>query len=665
MFCHEHSKKAENIGDPVKILLAGNPNTGKSVFFNRITGIGVIISNYPGTTVELLSGKTRFNGKEIVVIDLPGTYSLGAGSMDERVARAAILEEKSAIVIDIVDASNLERNLYLTLQLLELQTPIVVALNMIDEARKRGIEIDHEKLSELLGVPVVPTVATRGEGIKEVVETALKVIDGKITIRHMKVHYGRDIEAIIQELEKIIKERLKTIPRNIRARTLAILLLEGDPEIVEEIKNIDSKVVEAAKRLAEKVEELHGEPASLRIAKERYGVAHSIAKAVTTRYKRKTLFRERFDTLTTNVYTGFPIMICVWVGLFSLLLYGGSFLEELIVFGWESYIAPIIDEGLSYIIPNEFLYHVISRGLILGLEAGLAVVVPYVTLFYIALAILEDTGYLTRMAYLMDNVMHKIGLHGRAIIPLIAGYGCNVPAVMGTRILETRRERILAAFLITLIPCSARTVVILGLVGQYIGLLAILLIYTLNLAIIGVSGFFLNRIIKGETTGLVMELPPYRIPHPIPVLKKTWIRFREFIYIAFPLLILGSLFLSTLEYSGLLQPVASLMSPVVVGILGLPALTGITLFFGILRKEMTLEMLIVLFRTTDFLAIMNIQQMIVFTIVVTLYFPCIATFAVLGKELGLKTAILIAISTIILAIIIGGITNLILTYFWT
>jgi len=360
MFSHEYSKKAKNVGDTVKILLAGNPNTGKSVFFNRITGIGVIISNYPGTTVELLKGKTRFNGREIVVIDLPGTYSLGAGSMDERVARAAILEEKSAVVINIVDASNLERNLYLTLQLLELQTPIVIALNMIDEARKRGIEIDHEKLSELLGVPVVPTIATRGEGIKEVVETTLKVVDGKVTIYPMKVQYGRDIEAIIQKLEKVIKERLKTIPKNIGARTLAILLLEGDPEIIEEIKKMDSKVLEAAKRLAEKVEEMHGEPASLRIAKERYGVAHSIAKAVTTRYKRKVLLRERLDTLTTNVYTGFSIMISVWIGLFSLLLYGGSFLEELIVFGWESYIAPIIDKGLSYIIPNEFLYHVIK-----------------------------------------------------------------------------------------------------------------------------------------------------------------------------------------------------------------------------------------------------------------------------------------------------------------
>ena len=232
---------------------------------------------------------------------------------------------------------------------------------------------------------------------------------------------------------------------------------------------------------------------------------------------------------------------------------------------------------------------------------------------------------------------------------------------MGTRVLETRRERVLAAFLITLIPCSARTVVILGLIGQYIGLLAVLSIYALNLGIIAFSGFFLNRIIKGETFGLVMELPPYRIPHPIPVLKKTWIRFREFVYIAFPLLILGSLVLSAFEYSGAIQPVVSLMKPIVVGILGLPALTGITLVFGVLRKEMTLEMLIVLFGTTDFLAIMNTTQMIVFTVVVTLYFPCIATFAVLGKELGWKTAILIAISTIILAITIGGITNFILT----
>ena len=658
-----HFRRPKEGSNVVKILLAGNPNTGKSVFFNRITGIGVIVSNYPGTTVELMEGRTKFNGREITVIDLPGTYSLGAGSMDERVARAAILEEKPAVVINIVDAANLERNLYLTLQLLELQTPVVVALNMVDEARKRGIEIDHEKLSKLLGVPVIPTIATRGEGIRKVVDTALKVFDRKLIIHPMKVQYGRDIEAIIQKLEKIVEERLKTFPRNMRSRAVSILLLEGDPEIVEEIRKIDEEVARIARDFARKIEELHGEPASLRIAKERYGVAHSIAKAVTTKYEKKVLLRDKLDILTTNIYTGFPIMIGVWISLFALLLYGGSFLEELIVFGWESYIAPLIEKELSYIIPNTFIYHVVSRGLILGLEAGLAVVVPYVTLFYIALAILEDTGYLTRMAYLMDNFMHKVGLHGRAIIPLIAGYGCNVPAIMGTRVLETRRERVLAAFLITLIPCSARTVVILGLIGQYIGLLAVLSIYALNLGIVAISGLFLNRIIKGEIVGLVMELPPYRIPHPVPVLKKTWIRFREFVYIAFPLLILGSLILSSLEYSGALQPIASLMSPIVVGVLGLPALTGITLFFGVLRKEMTLEMLIVIFGTTDFLAIMNITQMIVFTIVVTLYFPCIATFAVLGKELGWKTATLIAISTIILAIAIGGITNLILTHF--
>jgi len=662
MVFSKNFKESKDNNSAVKILLAGNPNTGKSVFFNRITGIGVIVSNYPGTTVELMEGKTSFNGREITVIDLPGTYSLGAGSMDERVARAAILDEKPAVVINIVDAANLERNLYLTLQLLELQIPVVVALNMIDEARKRGIEIDHKKLSELLGVPVIPTIATRGEGIRKVVETALKVFDGRLTILPVKIRYGQDIEAIIQELEKKLKGHLKTFPKNMDSRTVSILLLEGDPEIVEEIRKINKKVVDIAKNFARKIEELHGESASLRIAKERYGVANSIAKAVTTRYERKVLLRDKLDFLTTNVYTGFPIMIGVWISLFALLLYGGSFLEELIVFGWEGYIAPLIEKGLAYIIPDIFIYQIVSRGLILGLEAGLAVVVPYVTLFYITLAILEDTGYLTRMAYLMDNLMHKVGLHGRAIIPLIAGYGCNVPAVMGTRVLETRRERILAAFLITLIPCSARTVVILGLIGQYIGLLAVLSIYALNLGIVAISGFFLNRIIKGETIGLVMELPPYRIPHLIPVLKKTWIRFREFVYVAFPLLILGSLALSVLEYSGTLHPIASIMSPIVVKMLGLPALTGITLVFGVLRKEMTLEMLIVLFGTTDFLAIMNITQMIVFTIVVTLYFPCIATFAVLGKELGWKIATLIAISTIILAIILGGITNLILTY---
>lgn len=657
---HGVSTKTQR-GNGVTFLLAGNPNTGKSVILNRVTGIGVIVSNYPGTTVGLIEGKTRLNGKDIRVIDLPGTYSIGVFAEDQRVARRAILEAKSAVIIDVIDASNLSRNLYLTLQLLELEVPMVVALNMVDFAAMRGFEIDEKKLSEILGVPVVPTVATRGEGLKELMETALEVAEGRWKESPMKLEYDADLEAIINRLEKAIKKDVRGLSGKIPPRALALRLLEGDPEFVDLVQSESGRITKLANSSAREIEDRGG--VSVRVGRRRHEVARNIAWAVTSRSGGRILLRDKLSDLTVDAYTGFPIMLAVGALLFGLLIFGGGFLEELITAAWGGFGAPAVDIGLGYLISQQALRQILRRGLVLGLEAGLAVVIPYITLFYIALAMLEDTGYLARMAYLMDNAMHRLGLHGRAVIPLIAGFGCNVPAIMGTRILETRRERILTSFLITLAPCSARTVVILGVVGVFVGVIPALTIYLVALTLMGIMGFALNRLVKGETTGLVMEMPPYRLPHPVPVLKKTWIRFKHFIRNAFPLLLAGSLALSIMEHIGWLQPLAESISPVVNGWLGLPVLSGIALFFGILRKEMTLEMLVVTFGTSNFAAIMTPLQMFVFALVVTIYFPCVATFAALGRELGWRDATLIAVSTILLALAVGGFTNQFLSFF--
>ena len=640
----------------IAILLAGNPNVGKSVVFNYLTGIGVTVSNYPGTTVEITEGRAKFNGRTIVVKDLPGIYSISATTSDQMVARRAILEEKNAIVVNIVDASNLERNLSLTLQILELGVPLVIVLNMIDEARKRGIEVNHKKLSEILGVPVVPTVATRGQGIKEAIEVALQISDKERKVKPMKVQYGKDVEDVIGQLRKELKEKAIERPYGMPYRALAIRLLEGDKELVSILNKSKRDLAELVEDLAKKIEMQHNETAILRIAKESHGIAHSIAEAVMLRRDERILLKDKLSEITTSPYTGVLIMIGVWVGVFALLIYGGGFLEGLIVTGWNAFIAPALQQFFG-LLPSPF-GDIIGSGIILGLEAGVAIVIPYVGLFYICLAILEDTGYLTRMAYLMDNIMHRFGLHGRAIIPIIAGYGCSVPAIMGTRILETRREKIIASFLIALIPCSARTVIILGLVGQYLGIIPVLLIYVFDLAIVAVSGLFLNRIMKGESVGLVMEMPPFRVPYPGPILKKTWLRLKEFVYIAFPLLLAGSLVLSSIEFFGLLEPVAGILGPITVGLLGLPLLSGITLLFGVLRKEMALGMLVVIFGTTNFAAIMTPVQMVVFAIVLTIYIPCIATLAVLGRELGWRNALIIGASTIVIALLLGGLTNL-------
>ncbi|MHA1594732.1 MAG: ferrous iron transport protein B [Candidatus Baldrarchaeia archaeon] len=645
------------MSDRVSIVLAGQPNTGKSVFFNRITGIGVISSNYPGTTVEIMEGWTKIDGLRVRVIDTPGIYSLDATSPDQMVARRVILETRPAVIINIIDATHLERNLYLTLQLLELEVPMVVALNMVDEASKRGIKIDHEKLSEFLGVPVIPTVATRGEGVFKAVKKAMELLKEGAGVRGKKLEYGKDIERVISALEEKIRREMREIPFGISPRALAILLLQRDPEIVKIVSEKHKEVVEFAEKLASAIESMHGEQSSIRIAKERYALAHMIANSVVEKQERR-LLRDVIDEITTtNIYTGIPIMMLVVLALFSSLVYIGGMLEEIITTAWELFVVANVEGIITAYGVDPLLRVIILNGVLLGLEAGLAIVIPYIVLFYILLSVLEDTGYLARIAYLLDGLMHRLGLHGRALIPLIVGYGCNVPAIVGTRVLETRRERFIAAFLISIVPCSARTVVILGIVGSYLGIMYALGVYAIGLLLLVISGVFLNRILSGERVGLVMEIPPYRVPHPVTVLKKTWIRFREFVYIAFPLLIIGSIVLSLLEYFEMLDAVTRAMSPLMVTVLGLPPVTAVPIIFGIFRKEMVIEMLVVLSGTTDLSLIFTPTQMIVFAVVTMLYFPCIASLGALAKELGWRDTILIALGTMALAITVGAILN--------
>ncbi len=646
-----------HMSDRVSIVLAGQPNTGKSVFFNRITGIGVISSNYPGTTVEIMEGWTKIDGLRVRVIDTPGIYSLDATSPDQMVARRVILETRPAVIINIIDATHLERNLYLTLQLLELEVPMVVALNMVDEASKRGIKIDHEKLSEFLGVPVIPTVATRGEGVFKAVKKAMELLKEGAGVRGKKLEYGKDIERVISALEEKIRREMREIPFGISPRALAILLLQRDPEIVKIVSEKHKEVVEFAEKLASAIESMHGEQSSIRIAKERYALAHMIANSVVEKQERR-LLRDVIDEITTtNIYTGIPIMMLVVLALFSSLVYIGGMLEEIITTAWELFVVANVEGIITAYGVDPLLRVIILNGVLLGLEAGLAIVIPYIVLFYILLSVLEDTGYLARIAYLLDGLMHRLGLHGRALIPLIVGYGCNVPAIVGTRVLETRRERFIAAFLISIVPCSARTVVILGIVGSYLGIMYALGVYAIGLLLLVISGVFLNRILSGERVGLVMEIPPYRVPHPVTVLKKTWIRFREFVYIAFPLLIIGSIVLSLLEYFEMLDAVTRAMSPLMVTVLGLPPVTAVPIIFGIFRKEMVIEMLVVLSGTTDLSLIFTPTQMIVFAVVTMLYFPCIASLGALAKELGWRDTILIALGTMALAITVGAILN--------
>ncbi|MHA1859982.1 MAG: ferrous iron transport protein B [Candidatus Asgardarchaeia archaeon] len=652
--------------DELKIILVGNPNVGKSVFFNKVTGLGVMVSNYPGTTVEVTRGSSMVDGMRVTLIDLPGIYSLNARSMDEEVARDAIYSEEDAVIIVIADATNLERSLFLTLSLIELNLPLVVAVNLIDEAKKLGIEIDCDRLSEILGVPVVPVIAKRGIGVKEAIRKAVEVSEGKIKLNFMKVKYASDIETLISKLGRIILDEVKD-PSKVRfpIRGVVVRLLEGDRSIIKFIggEALYEKLRDFIDETSKEISKTHGEPTYLRLEKERLGLAYEVSKSVTKSCGVRKSLTDKLDYITTNYLSGSIIMFLTLVSIFFFIIVSGGFIEEVVEYIWLTVSSPV-EYLISLIFPEgSLLYELIVNGFLLGIEAGLLIAVPYIITFYLILSILEDTGYLARIAYLLDGITHKMGIHGRAVIPMIVGYGCNVPAIMGTRILETRRERIIASFLITLIPCSARSVVILALVGKYLGLSYAILIYFIDLMVILMSGYLLNRILPGRRLGLVMEIPPYRTPEFETIVKKTWMRFKYFVYEAFPLLIMGSIVISLANYFGLLELFSKIASPITVGLLNLPELTGITLIFGILRKEMTLELLSVIYTTTNFLLIFDPVQMFIFALIVTLYFPCIGTFFSIKKELGNKTAILISFSVILMAIFIGALFNLIMRSF--
>jgi ferrous iron transport protein B len=328
----------------------------------------------------------------------------------------------------------------------------------------------------------------------------------------------------------------------------------------------------------------------------------------------------------------------------------------------ERYYSPLLNY-LIELIPNNLIREILKYSLVLGIEAGLTIAIPYILTFYLTMAILEDIGYLPRMAYLMDKLMHRIKLHGKSIVPMFLGFGCSVPAILATRILQNKKERIITSILILLIPCSARTAIILGMVGNYVGILYALLIYIFILFLIFIVGRILGRIVPGESTGLIMEMPPYRKPLLNAILKKTWIRLKDFILIAFPLLIIGSGVLGALKETNLIYALVIPMRPLISGWLMLPDVAGIGLLYGILRKEMALEMLMVLAGNENLLSFMTPMQMFVFSFVSAIYVPCIATIAVLAKEFGWKKAILASLLTITIALFIGGIIARVIIYF--
>ena len=477
------------------------------------------------------------------------------------------------------------------------------------------------------------------------------------------IKYGKEIEAHLEKLENVVNQKLKQLCQRYPSRWIALKLLERDEEIfhlVLESMN-GRKVITIVNEMIDQIEKVHGEPSPIVIASERYSIANYIAKEVTRVISPpKIAFRDRLSALTADRILGYPILAIVMLSMFAIIFVAGDFLVNIFDNFFQEILTPYAEDMLSSS-TSPIITGIIVAGLS-GLGAGIAIALPYIVPFYIILALLEDSGYLPRAAFLMDNLMHKIGLHGKAFIPMLLGYGCNVPACIGCRIMETDRERFLAAFVTVLIPCAAVTVVILGLVGRYLGLHIAIALYLFNLILIFLLGRLAYRALPGEPVGLIMEMPPYRAPSIRVVAKKTWARTKDFIYVAFPFIIIGSIILETLMITGVIWSLVESMAPVINDWLGLPILAGIPLIFGILRKELTLILLAELSGSTNFAQVLTPIQMVVFALVTMIYIPCISTIAALIKEFGWKRAIGVSVFDIILALAIGVIAYSILTF---
>ncbi len=626
------------------IALAGNANVGKSVIFNKLSGSGQIIGNWPGKTVDMARGELSFEGRRIDIIDLPGIYSFSTYSLEELVSRDYITFEKPDVVINVVDASVLERNLYFTLQLMEMGVPLVICINQIDMAERKGISLDIERLQKILGVPVVSTVAIRGEGLHQLVEAAVAAALDKQIPDKTAIKYGTKVEERIDKLTEYIEK--EGIEWHYPPRWTAIKLFESDSEIKKAIGSKSKAAIVLAENLANEIESIYREPCFSVINSERYALAGTIADRVQKQAETKTSISERLDRIVMHKVFGYVISASVIGGLLLWTFVIGNFLSGILsqAFGFFQQVDPRVSGSLVAILWN---------GAFGGIVAGFTLVIPFVIPFYMLLAIIEDSGILTRIAFMMDSFMHRIGLHGKSLIPLILGYGCNVPAIYTTRILETRRERLLASLAITFAPCSARTIVILGLVAVFVGVEWALTLYILNIAIIFIIGKIAFKALPGETTGLIMEIHSFRMPSLSVVVKQTWTHTKSIIYIVFPMYIIGSALIQALYISGILGSISEFMAPLTVTWLGLPVIAGVLLIFGTVRKEYILLLLIAIYGT-NLASVLTPIQFIVLAFIGMLYIPCISTIAVLGKEFGWKSAIMISLANFITAIVFGG-----------
>lgn len=647
---HDKVVVKESPSEPL-ILLVGNPNVGKSVIFSHLTGKYVTVSNYPGTTVEISKGSSSFDGGGHRVIDTPGANSLTPRSEDEKVTRDFILSRDSATVIQVADSKNLRRSLILTSQIAEMGIPMVLALNMADEAKSAGINVDVSKLASVLGVPVVETVATEKRGMNKLVSAL-----GSARPSTFATDFHPGIHKAIEKIAAIIPAG--PVSRN----AIAIMILAGDQSLDEwlEEKCTQSQLEEIG-RIVQQTQAHFREPLPYVISKSRLDQIDAVLDGVmTVEQEERGSWLERFGDLSQHPVWGLPILavvlylIYIFVGRFG----AGTAVDfiESVVFG--RYINPAA-VWLIAKVPSPFVQDLLvgEFGLItVGLTYALAIVLPIVSFFFLVFGILEDSGYLPRLTIMANRIFKVMGMNGKAVLPMVLGLGCDTMATLTTRILDTRKERIIATFLLALaIPCSAQLGVILGILGQ-VSLSAFVVFGAVILMQLLVVGFLAGRLVPGQRSDFIIEIPPFRLPKLSNVVLKTVSRVEWFLKEAVPLFLLGTLVLFVADRLGALDGIVKAAQPVVVNFLSLPPETTVAFVMGFLRRDYGAAGLYKLYEQ----GALDPIQVIVSLVVITLFVPCIANFFVIIKEHGLRRALIMLALIFPLAVLTGGIVNLIL-----
>ncbi len=638
-----------------KIVLVGNPNVGKSVLFGLFTGKYATVSNYPGTTVEVSRGVAWIRRKRCLVVDSPGVNSLVPTSEDEKVTRNILIEGDFDVVIQVVDSKNLWRGLFVTVQLVEMGLPVVIALNMYDEAGERGIRIDTERLSSIIGLRVVPTIATQRWNIERLKDAVLAETE---TPRDrgagFRISYPEPIEQGINSLADVL-------PRmGIASRAISLMLLSGDRTIREYLsQRVEPGVLATIDRICGDVERRFSQSVGFIINHLRHKEVDGIIKRVVTRIEPSgSPVAEFIGRWSMHPVGGIPILVSVLLFMYWFVGVVGAgtvvdFLEE-VIFG--EYLNPWAQRMVAYLFAEGFVYDILvgPYGVVtMALTYSVAIILPIVGFFFIFFSILEDSGYLPRLAIMVDRIFKVMGLNGKAVLPMVLGLGCDTMATMTTRILETRKERVIVTFLLALgVPCSAQLGVILGMLGS-VSLTASIVWGGVVIGVMLAVGFLASILIKGEPSDFILEIPPIRMPQPYNVVLKTLVRVEWYIKEAVPLFVAGTLFLFVLDRTGALQMLEAVAKPIVVGFLDLPGEATGAFIMGFLRRD---------YGAAGFFALqkagrLDPVQVVVSLVTLTLFVPCIANFFMIIKERGLRTALWMAAVIFPLAVVVGGVLN--------